>query len=259
MNNSLSMVISLTVVFLIAVPVWSMPAQEMNALLEEIDNRQRSSGDYKTLAFIEEKDEEKETLVYEAVVYRRDEDDKLMILFLRPKAEAGKGYLRLDKNLFMYDPTVGRWERRTERERIGGTNSQRADFDESRLAQEYTPVFKGRGSLGKYTVDHLALTAKGSADVAYPKLDLWIDAETKNVLKREERSFSGKLMRTLYYPKWGKLYSEDKGEELYFPQEIRIYDEIERGRSTLILLRKVDLRPLDPNIFTKAWLESESR
>ena len=34
------------------------------------------------------------------LVYRRDADDKLMILFTKPKGEAGKGYLRLDKNLW---------------------------------------------------------------------------------------------------------------------------------------------------------------
>ena len=37
-------------------------------------------------------------------------------------------------------PTVGKWERRTERERIAGTDSRRADFDESRLAEEYEPA-----------------------------------------------------------------------------------------------------------------------
>src|SRR5687767_1471394 len=101
-------------------------------MVKELDERQRNSGDYKALVFIEEKEKDKNDLVYEAVVYRRDEDDKLMILFLKPKSEAGKGYLRIDKNLFMYDPTVGKWERRTERERIGGTSSRRADYDEAR-------------------------------------------------------------------------------------------------------------------------------
>ena len=88
----------------------------------------RNSGDYKAIIFMEQKEKGKNDLIYEMVVYRRDDDDKLMILFLKPKSEAGKGYLRLDKNLFMYDPTVGKWERRTERDRIGGTGSNRKDF-----------------------------------------------------------------------------------------------------------------------------------
>ena len=76
-------------------------------------------------------------MVYELLVYRRDNEDKLIFLFTKPKAEQGKGYLRLDKNLWIYDPAVGKWERRTERERIGGTDTRRGDFDESRLADEY--------------------------------------------------------------------------------------------------------------------------
>ena len=182
-----------------------------------------------------------------------------MIMFTRPKAEAGKGYLRIDKNLFMYDPTVGKWERRTERERIGGTNSQRSDFDESRLAIEFTPSYVGQEKLGKFKVHHLKLSAKKDADVAYPVIELWVDVKTSNILKQQEKALSGRLMRTSYYPKWNKLYSESKGEHIYFPKEIRIFDEIEKGKNTLVVMRKVDLRELDANIFTKAWLESKSR
>ena len=236
-----------------------MTKPEMISLLEQLDERQSNSGDYKALAYIEQKERDKTDLVYEAVIYRRDIQDKLMILFTRPKAEAGKGYLRIDKNLFMYDPTVGKWERRTERERIGGTNSQRSDFDESRLAKEFEPTYIGQEKLGKFAVHHLKLEAKKDADVAFPVIEMWIDVKTSNVLKQQERALSGRLMRTSYYPKWNKIYSESKGADIYFPKEIRIFDEIEKGKKTLIVMRKVDLRNLDANIFTKAWLESKSR
>ena len=182
-----------------------------------------------------------------------------MILFLKPKSETGKGYLRLDKNLFMYDPTVGKWDRRTERERIGGTSSQRADFDESRLAEEFTPKFVGEEMLGAVKVFHLELNAKTNADVPYPLVQLWVDRDSHNMLKQQQFASSGRLMRTAYYPKWGKLYSESKKSDVYFPQEIRIFDEVEKENHTTIVIRKVDLRPLDTNMFTKAWLESKSR
>ena len=246
----------------VALPVWADEAltkDEMQRLLEQIDKRQRNNGDYKALAFIEQKERGKSDLLYEVAIYRRDEDDKLMLLFLKPKSEAGKGYLRIENNLFFYDPTVGKWERRTERERIGGTGSQRADFDESRLAEEFEPEFVGSEKLGKFDTYHLKLTAKEGADVAYPVVELWIDKKTGNVLKQQERALSGRLMRTSYYPKWGRLFSESKGEYVYFAKEIRIYDEVEKGKQTRIVMRKVDLSPLDPNIFTKAWLESKSR
>lgn len=232
---------------------------QMVELLREIDDRQRNSGDYKALAFIEQREKGKEKVVYEAVIYRRDADDKLMILFLRPKAEAGKGYLRVDENLFIYDPGVGKWERRTERERIGGTDSRRADFDESRLAEEFTPAYVGEETLGKFPVHHLKLTAKEGVDAAYPIIELWIDQATGNILKAQDFALSGRLMRTAYYPKWRRIESPSKGTPVYFPEQIRIYDEVEKENQTLIVMRKVDLDPLPANMFTKAWLESQSR
>ena len=242
-----------------AMPAFAMDDAEMVALLKEIDYRQGNTGDYKAKTYIETKQKGKDDLVYEAVIYRRDGSDQFSILFTKPKAEAGKGYLRLDKNLFMYDPTVGRWERRTERESIGGTNSRRSDFDESRMAIEYTPEYVGEEKLGKFKVHHLKLTAKKGMDVAYEIMHLWVDVETKNTLKQQDFALSGKLMRTSYFPKWNKVYSESKKAEIYFPKEIRIFDEIEKGTNTTIVFLKLDLRDLPKNIFTKAWIESKSR
>lgn len=100
---------------------------------------------------------------------------------------------------------------------------------------------------------------KPNVDVAFPRIELWVDKATLNVLKRSEYALSGKLMRTNYYPRWKKIYSESKKGEVWFPEEMRIFDEIEKGNSTTILIKEVDLRPLEANMFTKAWLESKSR
>ena len=105
-----------------------------------------------------------------------------MILFTKPKSSAGQGYLRIDKNLWFYDPSVGKWERRTERERIGGTNSRRSDFDESRLAEEYDPTDEGEEKLGAYTAHKLLLKGKAGIDLAFPRIRIWIDKDD------EERS-----------------------------------------------------------------------
>lgn len=232
---------------------------EMLDILRAVDERTGSTGDYKALVFIEQKEKGKDDLLYDAVVYRRDADDKLMILFLRPKAEAGKGYLRIDKNMFFYDPTVGKWERRTERERIAGTNSRRADFDEHRLAVEFTPKYVAEEKLGKFAVHHLELTAKPGVDVAYPVVHLWVEKGTNNILKQQEMALSGKLMRTAYFPKWGKVKTKDGTREVVYPIEQRFFDEVEKGTSTTVVVREVDLTDLPANMFTKAWLESQSR
>lgn len=234
------------------------PAQ-MVALLGRLDERQRNMGDYKALVFIDQRQKDKAEQVYEAVIYRRDAQQKMVIMFLKPKADAGKGYLRMDRNLFFYDPNVGKWERRTEREGIGGTDSRRRDFDASSFSEDYTPSYVAQEKLGKFDVHHLELKAKEGKDVAYPVMHIWVDVKEENLLKAQEYALSGKLLRTSYYPKWAKLESADKGKPVYYPREIRIFDEVEKENRTTIIMRKVDLQKLPDNIFTKAWIESKSR
>ncbi len=242
-----------------ALPARALTQQETDALVRLVDDRQRSSGDYKALCYMEAKEKDKTDVVYELVVYRREAEEKLMLLFSKPKSEAGKGYLRLDKNLWLYDPSTGKWERRTERERIGGTDTRRGDLDESRLAEEYRARWEADEKLGAFSVHRLLLEVKEGVDVAFPRIRLWIDAASGNVLKRQELALSGRLMRTSYYPRWKKIFSESKGADVWFPEEIRLYDEVEKANSTLLLIQQVDLRPLQANMFTKAWLESKSR
>lgn len=233
--------------------------QELVRMLEVIDERQANQGDWRSLVYMEQKEKGKATVVYEAQVFRRSEDKRFVILFTKPKASAGQGYLRIDDNLWFYDPSVGKWERRTERERIGGTNSRRSDLDESRLAKEYIPKDAGREKLGVYDAQVLELKAKPGVDVAFPVIKLWVDRDTNNVLKRQEFALSGRLLRTSYYPKWKKVYSASKGGDTWYPEEMRFFDEVEKANQTLILVRAVDLKRLPPNLFTKAWLESKSR
>lgn len=228
-------------------------------VVRQIDERQRNQGDWKALCYMEQKERDKTDVVYELLVYRRDEDDKQMFLFTKPRSEAGKGYLRLEKNLWLYDPSTGRWERRTERERIAGTNTRRGDLDESRLVEEYDARWEADEKLGVYDVHRILLTAKPGVDVAFPVVRLWVDRATLNVLKRQELALSGRLMRTVYQPRWRKIFSASKNGDVWYPEEIRIYDEIEKGNATLILIKEIDLRPLQANLFTKAWLESRSR
>jgi outer membrane lipoprotein-sorting protein len=237
----------------------ALSKEQLVDILKVVDDRQRNQGDWRSNVYIEQKEKNKVAVVYDALVFRRSADQKFMIIFTKPKASQGQGYLRVDKNMWFYDPSVGKWERRTERERIGGTNSRRSDFDESRLAQEYDPEDKGEEKLGAYTAQMMTLKGKPGLDLAFPVIKLWVDKETKNVLKRQEFALSERLLRTSYYPKWKKIFSESRGMDIWYPQEIRFYDEVEKQNSTLILIKSVDLHALEANLFTKAWLEGKSR
>lgn len=265
----LKSILSMSLVMVPVMQTWAADAptdkkDELNQaqaddIIKLVDDRQRNSGDYKSLVFVKETERKKEPRLFQAMVYRRDADDKFMILFTKPKEEAGKAYLKIDKNLWNFDPGTGKWERRTEREKLAGTNSRRSDFDESRLTEEYTAKYEGSDKLGDYKVYKFKLTAKEGKDVAYPVLNLWVDQADKNILKREEYALSGKLMRSAFYPKWNKKYSESKKGDVWIPEEIRIFDELEKGNSTIVLVKDTDLGKLEENMFTKAWIESKSK
>mgnify|MGYP000722340363 FL=1 len=90
-------------------------------------------------------------------------------------------------------------------------------------------------------------------------LHVWVDTKSQNVLKVQEYALSGRLMRTAYYPKWRKVPNPAKGAPVYFPTEIRIYDEVEKGNSTTITLVDVALEKLEAKVFTKSYIESKSR
>jgi hypothetical protein len=235
-----------------------MTKGELDSLVALIDDRQRSTGDYEAQIFMHESDS-KTDKAFEATVFRRDEDQKWMILFSKPKSEAGRGYLRIEKNLFMYEPSLGKWERKTERASIVGTGSQRSDFDGTKLKEEFLAVHVGEEKLGKYAVHHLKMTAKDKVEVGYPVQELWVDTASKNILKRQDRANSGKLMRTIYYPSWDKRYSKSKKGEVYVPKEIRIFDEVEKANKTIVEIKEVRFDSLPANIFTKAWIESKSK
>src|ERR1041384_2346148 len=91
----------------------ALSPEEVHKILVTIDERQSAGGDYKSLAYLEQKEKDQQDIASEILVYRRSADQKFMILFTKPKDQQGKGYLRLDKNLWFFDPNVGKWERRT--------------------------------------------------------------------------------------------------------------------------------------------------
>ena len=72
-------------IFSEAVELTQVQADE---LVKLVDERQRNYGDYKSLVFVKETEKKKEPRLFQAMVYRRDGDDKFMILFTKPKEEA---------------------------------------------------------------------------------------------------------------------------------------------------------------------------
>ena len=141
---------------------------QMVELLKVVDDRQRNNGDWRANAYLEQKETDKVDVVYETEYYRRSSDQKFMILFLKPKTSAGQGYLRIDKNLWFYDPSVGKWERRTERERIGGTNSRAVRLRRIAAGRGVRRHRRGRGEAGRVHGGQAAAQGQAGAGPGVP-------------------------------------------------------------------------------------------
>ena len=226
-----------------------------------MDEAQRRGGYIKAVFTMVRKEKDKPDVAREGLMYGRDEkkDLKLLILFTRPKTEQGSGYLRLDNNLWSYDPRVGRWERRTDRDRIAGSDSVREDYEAPQYTQRYDVTYEGDAAVGSFTTHKLLLKAKAGTTVTFPMKRLWVDVKTRNVVMIEDYALSGRLMRTAYYPKWLKGYSESKKGDVWFPQQMIFEDKMEQNTRTLVTVQGMELGPIEPNVFTKAFLEGKSR
>ena len=151
----------------------------MVELLKEVDERQHNHGDWRSNVYIEQKEKDKVDVVYEALYFRRSAGSEVHDPVHQAEGVGGAGLPAHRSEPVVLRSRVGKWERRTERERIGGTNSRRSDFDESRLAEEYDPTDEGEEKLGAYTAQMLMLKGKPGLDLAFPVIKLWVDKDTQ--------------------------------------------------------------------------------
>ena len=72
-------------------------------ILRILDSRANFGSDYSaTMTMIVE--EKGQRSLSEVRFFRRDSEDKMLLLFLRPEYQKGTGYLRAGENWWMYDP-----------------------------------------------------------------------------------------------------------------------------------------------------------
>lgn len=234
------------------------PAQA-TALLQKIDAAHRKQGDLKILSFIEERQGSVQ-VVRQVLTMMREPGNHHLMLITKPKTDQGNGYLSIEQNLWFYDAGIGHWFRRTSHERIAGTNARASDLGGSPpLSMLYNPEDAGTEQVGGQTMRILLLKAKPGLDVDFPMQKIWVDPHL-NIVRTEDRAASGKVLRISYASKFVNVLAKAgiKGE-VWVPQEIRIFDQVEKDRVTLISFKSFDLHPLAPNTFTKAWLEAKSR
>ncbi|MFP4115314.1 MAG: outer membrane lipoprotein-sorting protein [Spirochaetota bacterium] len=231
-------------------------AQELDteALLERIDERQTfSDTDFASTVTIISEDPEEGTERMVVRQFRRDQEDKFLLLIQEPAVQRGQGYLRVDDNLWIYDPESRQFTLSSARESFQGTDARNSDFEASSLAEDYNVASYESGTLGRYDVWIIELEAT-HAEVTYPRVRAWVTSDEDNlVLKTEDYSATDRLVRTSYFPQ----YREIDGN--FVVTRALFVDELVEGRRTQIQVDDVSLESLPDSVFTKAYVERVNR
>ena len=125
-----------------------------------------------------------------------------LIRFVLPARDAGKLMLKNGNDLWFYDPTTKASVRLSPQQRLMGQASN-GDVVTINMAKDYQATLLLEeeiqdGERKKRNAYKLALAAT-AADVTYPAVEIWIDAENSRPLKARFYAESGRLLKTAYY------------------------------------------------------------
>lgn len=200
------------------------------------------------------------TSITNTAIFRRDKDEKYLILILDPPTEKGKGYLKIGQSMWLYDPQSRRFDFTSSKERFQNSNARNSDFTRSTYAEDYDIVSAKQEQLGKFACWVLDLKANNE-EVSFPRCRIWVSAEDNLVRKTQDYSLSGQLMRTRAIPTYQKV------GDRYVPFKLVIIDEL-RGKTiggkfqnetTSITITNPALTKLKDSIYTQAYLEKVSK
>lgn len=219
-------------------------------LMEQSDDVLAYHGDYSaTISLVIEKPgKPKESLQYK--IFERTDRDLMTIVQLFPEADKGTGYLRDGDNIWAYDPISRKFTHSSLKEALGDSDVKLDDINQSdtHWRDNYKVTGYKDGTLGKYEVTIITLEATTTVP-SYVKSTYYIRKDIPLVLKQEDFSGSGRLMRTILFPKYSKVPAG------YVPTQILLRDELNKGENTQQIISDLTFDALPDTIFTKAYLE----
>jgi outer membrane lipoprotein-sorting protein len=184
-------IIAYLIVFALSAPVYAIDG---NKLLEQVDRNlnPESYESYKKLINIEPDGSKKEFVLFTV----KKGKDKVAAMFISPASEKGRSTLRLDENMWLYIPNIGKPIRITSLQSVVGGVFNNADILRLDYTSEYN-VEKVEDNGNEYLL-HLKAKTK---TVAYDKLKMWVNKDNMLPLKIESLTEASMLIKTLHFKK----------------------------------------------------------
>ena len=231
-------------------PVDKDTAEKAFAIMDKTDDALAYHGDYSaTISLVIEKPgKPKENIQFK--IFARTDSDKMTMVQLFPESDKGKGYLRDGDNIWAYDPISRKFTHSSLKEALGDSDIKIDDVnqEENQWRKHYEVTELKEGTLGKYPVDIVTLHAI-TTKPSYALVTYYVRKDIPLLLKQEDFSSSGRLMRTTLCPKYTKVPAG------YVASQAIIRDELNKGESTQQIISDLTFDKLPDTIFSKAYLE----
>jgi outer membrane lipoprotein-sorting protein len=226
-------------IFLLSAAIF---AADNNQLLKLVDRNlnPESFESYRKLINIEPNGREKEFVLFTV----KKGKDKIAALFISPASEKGRSTLRLDENMWLYIPNVGKPVRITSLQSVVGGVFNNADILRLDYAEEYNVVEVE--DLGEEYLLHLK--AKTNS-VAYDKLRMWADKNKNLPNKIECLTEAAMLIKTIYFKQ-----IKDFGGGIVRPSVIETDSPLHKGYKSVMIFAGIKFREFKDEIFTLSFL-----
>jgi len=173
--------------------------------------------------------------------------------YLAPARDKGTKMLKLDKMLWIYDPTTDRTVQISGhmlRQSVMGSDMSYEDMlEDSKLLDKYTSEITGSEKIGDRDCYVLTLTAK-TVDVSYYSRKLWVDKQRYVPLKTELYAKSGKLLKRTVMSDVIQISGR------WFPKTMVFKDMLKDGDGTKFIIDNIQFDvPISDYVFSKGSLK----
>lgn len=235
---------STAIIAFVAIFAFYSPALAVDgsALLAQVDRNlnPESYEAYKKLINVEPDGAKKEYVLFTL----KKGQDKVAALFISPASEKGRSTLRLDENMWLYIPNVGKPIRITSLQSVVGGVFNNADI----LSLDYAAEYNVEGAEEKGDEYILHLKAK-TRTVAYDKLTMWVDKKNNLPVRIECLTEASMLIKTLYFKQ-----TKDFGGGVIRPSVIETDSPLYKGYKSVMIFASMKKRDLKDEVFTLTFM-----
>ena len=224
---------------ILAVPAY---AADGNELLEQVDRNlnPESYESYKKLINIEPDGSRKEFVLFTV----KKGKDKVAAMFISPASEKGRSTLRLDENMWLYIPNVGKPIRITSLQSVVGGVFNNADI----LRLDYTSEYNVEQVEENGDEYLLHLKAKTNT-VVYDRLKMWVNRDNMLPSKIESLTEDLMLIKTLYFKD-----IKDFGGGIVRPSVVETDSPLYKDYKSVMIFAKIKEKEFNDEVFTLTFM-----